>query len=78
MQNNLIPIFFATDDNYVPYLAVAIKSLADNAHPKFNYIIHVLNTGLSKQNITKLKSFETSFLKIEFKLNFIIILKVFI
>ena len=66
MKNNIIPIFFATDDNYTPYLSVAIKSLVDNAHPKFRYNIHILNTGLNKQNIMKLKSLETSYAKIQF------------
>ena len=27
----IIPICFATDDNYIPFLAVAIASLLDNA-----------------------------------------------
>ena len=30
-EKPIIPIFFATDDNYIPFLAVAIKSLLDNA-----------------------------------------------
>ena len=28
---NVIPIFFAIDDGYIPFLAVAIKSLIENA-----------------------------------------------
>lgn len=65
-STQLIPIFFATDDNYVPYLGVCIKSITENAHPMFNYKVHVLNPGLTKQNMDKLKLLETDFLKIEF------------
>ena len=30
MPNNRIPIFFSCDDNYAPFLGVAIKSLIKN------------------------------------------------
>ena len=30
-NKKIIPIFFATDNHYVPFLAVSIKSLLDNA-----------------------------------------------
>lgn len=65
-ESQTIPIFFATDNNYIPYLAVTIKSLIENCHPLFNYKIHVLNTGLSKLEMLKVKSLETKFVKIEF------------
>ena len=65
-KTQTIPIFFATDDNYIPYLAVTIKSIIENCHPLFNYKIHVLNTGLSMLEMIKIKSLETKFLKIEF------------
>ena len=26
-----VPVFFATDDNYAPFLAVTFKSILDNA-----------------------------------------------
>ena len=31
MNNSKIHIFFSCDDNYIPYLAVAIKSMQENA-----------------------------------------------
>ena len=37
-----VPIFFAVDDNYAPYLAVALESLKDNASDKYFYDINVL------------------------------------
>lgn len=65
-KQSIIPIFFTTDDNYVPYLCVAIKSITDNCHPAFNYKVHVLNNGLTKENMKKVKTFETENLTIEF------------
>ena len=37
-----IPIFFATDDNYIPFLDIAVSSLLDNASKDFKYTILVL------------------------------------
>ncbi len=42
----VIPVFFATDDNYIPFLDVAIGSLIENASKNYFYDIHILNTGL--------------------------------
>ncbi len=67
MKTNEIPIFFSTDDNYVPYLDVAIASLIANASKEYNYKIIVLNTGLKEENIAKVKMNERP----GFQLNFI-------
>ena len=50
-----IPIFFSTDDNYIPYLDVAVSSLIANASKDYDYRIIVLNTGLCPKNIAKVK-----------------------
>ena len=44
-QNNkpIIPIFFASDDNYVPFLAVTLQSLEQNADTNYHYDIKILN-----------------------------------
>ena len=31
----IIPIFFASDDNYVPFLAVTLQSLEQNANTNY-------------------------------------------
>ena len=46
-----IPIFFSADDNYIPYLDVAIASLIENASKEYRYRIIVLNTGLRPENM---------------------------
>lgn len=51
-----IPIFFATNDNYVPCLSVALASMLKNASKDFKYSIYVLTTGLKSENQEKLNS----------------------
>ena len=60
-KNNkpIIPIFFASDDNYVPFLAVSIKSLLDNASQDYFYKIYILTEGISKSNEERLKNYAT-------------------
>lgn len=50
-----IPIFFATDNNYVPFLAVALTSLLDNASKDYFYKIYVLTTSLRKEYTDELE-----------------------
>ena len=61
-----IPIFFSTDDNYIPYLDVAITSLIANASKDYNYKIIVLNTGLKAENVMKVKMHESLGFSIDF------------
>jgi len=65
-MNKEIPIFFSTDDTYIPYLDVALKSLIANASREFVYRIIVLNTGLSNENVDKVMQNETDGFKIDF------------
>lgn len=61
-----IPIFFSTDDNYIPYLDVAIASLIANASQDYRYRIIVLNTGLRPEHIAKVKMNERDGFVIDF------------
>ena len=45
-ERKIVPLFFATDDNYLPFLAVTIESLKENASKDFLYKIHVLHSGV--------------------------------
>ena len=65
-SNEIIPIFFSTDDNYVQFLDVAIRSLIKNASKEYKYKIVVLNTGLKEENTSKIKALENDNFKIEF------------
>ncbi len=61
-----VPIFFAVDDNYIPFLGVALKSLMDNASKEYKYEVKVLYTCVSEANIQKIKKYENDKFDIEF------------
>lgn len=65
-KDKTIPIFFATDNNYLPFLDISIRSLIDNASKEFNYNIIVLNTGLDKTKTDKILNLQSDNIKIEF------------
>ena len=65
-HKNEIPIFFSTDDNYIPYLDIAIASLIENASKEYKYKIIVLNTGLEPENVSKIMLNECDGFSIEF------------
>ena len=56
MENNLpvIPIFFAVDDGYIPFLAVTLESLIANSSENFYYSIKILYTNISEENKKKI------------------------
>ncbi len=67
MNREEIPIFFASDDNYVPFLSVAIKSLIENCNKSYKYKVIILNSGLSNQNMKKLKQMENENFEVSFE-----------
>ena len=68
MENNLevIPIFFAVDDGYMPFLAVALESLIENSSKKYYYSIKVLYTNISEENKKKINKYKRENVNIEF------------
>lgn len=65
MKNKIIPIYFASDKNYLPYLTVAVKSLIDHANSNADYRIYILTDDLTIDDITEMKSFEKPNTKVE-------------
>ena len=68
MNTQVVPIFFACDDNFVKYTLVSLTSIMENASKEFNYEVHILNTNISeniKQEILKLNDDNGNF-KIDF------------
>lgn len=62
-NKNNIAVVLSADDNYVPYLAVTIKSILDHANPKYNYDIVIFDDGISehhKRRMAKLISLNAS------------------
>ena len=68
MENNLelIPIFFAVDDRYIPFLSVTLKSLIDNASKNYYYAIKILYTYVSENSKRKILKYKSSNVGIEF------------
>ena len=65
-MKKIIPIFFTIDDNFAPFVSVAIKSLLDNANQDYFYNIHIVNNGLSLENQEKILRLETCYSRIMF------------
>ncbi len=61
-----IPICFATDDNYVPFLTVAIASLLDNSSKENFYKIYVLTSHLTEENMNSILKQKTENSSIDF------------
>ncbi|MDO5382822.1 MAG: glycosyltransferase family 8 protein [Eubacteriales bacterium] len=66
MYKDTIPIFFAVDDSYAPFLGVALRSIIDNASKEYKYKIIVINDGLNETNIRKLSAMKTENFSVEF------------
>ena len=64
--NQQIPICFATDDNYVPFLTVALASLLDNSSKDNFYRIYVLTSHLSQENMDSILKQQKENSSIEF------------
>ena len=61
-----IPVFMATDDNYIPFLAVTLQSMVDNSSKDYKYVVKILNSGISQQNIDKIKKYQSDNFDVEF------------
>lgn len=64
-MNREIPIFFTINDDYAPFLAVALNSAIKNCNKNRLYRAIVLHQGLNPTNTQKLKALETENFKIE-------------
>lgn len=69
-EKEKIPVFFAADNNYLPFLDVAIGSTAENASKQFDYEIFVLHSGIDGQRAEKImrhsrKGFQIRFVNVE-------------
>ena len=67
MEQNkeVLPIFFAVDDGYMPFLAVTLQSLVENSSDKYYYSLKILYTNISEENKEKIKKYERGNINIE-------------
>ena len=62
----IIPIFFAVDDKYVPFLAVTLQSLLNNASQENYYVIKILYTNMSEESKEKISKYTRENVNIEY------------
>ena len=65
-EMKIVPVFFAVDDTYAPYLSVALRSLIEHSSPSYQYHIHILIDTLSDETQKKLLSMQTKNVCINF------------
>ena len=56
MSKNIVPVFMAVDDGYIPFLGVALKSVIENSSKENKYEIKILYTKVSEENKNKIKA----------------------
>ena len=61
-----IPVFYASDDNYLPYLAVSLQSLKAHASKNFRYEIYILHTGISAISATRVQKYAEDGFSVQF------------
>lgn len=66
MNKNILPIFFAVDDGYIPFLGVTLKSLVDTSSTDNYYLIKILYTSINEENKERIKKYERENINIEF------------
>lgn len=65
-KSHVIPVVFATNDNYAPYLEVALRSLIEHADDLHEYHIYILYTELSSKYMRAIGSLAERNVRIEF------------
>ena len=63
---NIIPVVFATNDNYAPYLSVSIQSIKDKMSNNDFYDIYVFHTSLSLNYQTAIRAMSDEHVSIRF------------
>ncbi len=66
MTKKIVPIFFAVDDKYLPYLAVCLTSLKENARKGCDYRVYVLHAGMDEESKDTLATFNDEDFTVEF------------
>lgn len=56
-KERVVPIFYASDDNYLPYLAVSLESLKKNADKNYRYEIYILNAGVAGEYAKRVQKY---------------------
>jgi lipopolysaccharide biosynthesis glycosyltransferase len=69
MKSDVIPIVFAANNYYVPYMATTMQSIMENSNKAKRYIFYILHQEINDENINLLKNQIIPFL--QFSIEFI-------
>ena len=61
-----IPVFYATDENYLPFAAISISSVLKNCDKNDKYDFYILTENIPQEKKKYLKSFESENVKVRF------------
>lgn len=65
-RREIIPLFFAVDDRYAPFLCVALRSIIEHAAPDCCYHVNILIEELSSRHMRRLAAFGCDNVVVEF------------
>ena len=65
-NKTIVPVFFSCDNNYLPFLSVALRSMIDNLDPATVCRVYVLNDGLNEEGVARLNAMQTENVTLEF------------
>lgn len=63
---NKIPIFFACDNNYAPFVTVVLESIKENSSKEYIYEIYILNNNISDEYKEIIKKYNKNNIRINF------------
>ena len=58
--DSIVPVVFATNDKYLPYLSVSLQSLIENSSEERFYDVYIFHTSLSELNQIKICNMSTN------------------
>ena len=68
IKKGVVPIFFATDDNYLPFLSITLESMWENSSREYDYEMYVLHSGIRQDYQEKILRYNN---KEGFKISFV-------
>lgn len=66
-MQQVIPVFYACDDNFVKYTVVSLYSMIKNASKEHKYHVYILHTGISDEMKKKVSELENESFDISFE-----------
>lgn len=65
-KKGTIPLFFATDNNYLPFLAITLESILENSSREYDYEIYVLHSGIREDYQTAIEKYSREGFTVQF------------